>query len=87
MDAVRAYVARQVWAMIDLQRPTGMRPGEAVIMRTCDLDVSGEVWVYIPDRHKTEHHGRQRQIVLGPRAQERLAPCLKTELTVPFHAY
>ena len=30
VDAVRPHVARQVWAMIELQRLTGMRPGEVV---------------------------------------------------------
>ena len=32
--------------MIELQRLTGMRPGEVVIMRTCDLERSGDVWAY-----------------------------------------
>ena len=30
VDAIRPHVARQVWAMIELQRLTGMRPGEVV---------------------------------------------------------
>jgi hypothetical protein len=46
VEAVRPHVSRQVWAMIDLQRRTGMRPGEVVIMRTGDLDMGGDVWVY-----------------------------------------
>jgi integrase len=55
--------------MIELQRLTGMRPGEACQMRTCDIDVSGKVWVYVPGSHKTEHHGKARMVYLGPRAQ------------------
>ena len=43
VDATRAHVSRQVWAMIELRRLTGARPGEGVIMRTCDVDTSGEV--------------------------------------------
>jgi integrase len=35
-----------------------------------------DVWEYRPARHKTEHHGRQRVILIGPRAQEILAPYL-----------
>ncbi len=31
--------------MIWLQWLTGMRPCEAVIMRACDIDMSGEVWL------------------------------------------
>ena len=30
VEAIRPHVARQVWAMIELQRLTGMRPGEVV---------------------------------------------------------
>src|SRR3954454_3124492 len=56
VDAIRPYVSRQVWAMIELQRLTGMRPGEVTMMRTCDLDMTGQRWVYTPRRHKTEHH-------------------------------
>jgi hypothetical protein len=44
VDANEPYVSRQVWTMIQLQRPTGMRSGEATIMRTGDLDTSGRVW-------------------------------------------
>jgi integrase len=29
-----------------------------------------DVWEYRPARHKTEHHGRQRIVLIGPRAQE-----------------
>jgi integrase len=80
VDATRPHVAPQIWAMIELQRRTGMRPGEAVIMRTCDLDTSGNVWTYTPHRHKTEHHGRERTIYLGPQAQAIVTPWLRTDL-------
>jgi integrase len=81
VDAVRPYVSRQVWAMIQLQRLTGMRPGEVIRMRTCDLDVSGEVWSYVPERHKTEHHGHGRTIYVGPRAREILGPWLRPNVS------
>jgi integrase len=80
VDALRPHVAPQIWAMIKLQRLTGMRPGEVVIMRAGDLDTSGNVWVYTPGRHKTEHHGRERPVYLGPRAQAVLRPWLRTSL-------
>jgi integrase len=67
--------------MILLQRLTGMRPGEVVRMRTCDLDVLGEVWTYVPERHKTQHHGHGRTIYIGPRAQEILGPWLRPNVT------
>ena len=78
--AVRPHVSRQVWAMIELQRLTGMRPGEVAIMRACDLDTSGHVWIFTPAEHKTEHHGHERTIYLGPRAQAIIHPFLKREL-------
>jgi integrase len=81
VDAIRPHVSRQVWAMIELQRLTGMRPGEVTIMRTIDLDTSGKVWVFIPESHKTEHHGKERPIYIGPRAQAILRPWLRAELT------
>ncbi len=77
--AVKPFVNRQVWTMIELQRLTGMRPGEVVIMRTRDLDMSADVWVYIPQRHKTEHHEKQREVFLGPRACEILRAWLKSD--------
>jgi integrase len=80
VDVIEPYVSRQVWAMVQLQRHSGMRPGEVTIMRTIDIDTSGRVWAYTPGRHKTEHHGRTRTIYLGPRAQDVLRPWLRTEL-------
>ena len=79
VEAVRPHIARQVWAMIELQRLSGMRPGEVVIMRSFDIDTAGDVWVYTPDRHKTEHHGRARKIYLGPRAQAVVRPWLRPD--------
>ena len=32
--------------MIQVQLLTGMRPGEVVSMRLCDLNMGGEVWTY-----------------------------------------
>lgn len=81
IDAVSARVTRPVKAMIQLQLVTGMRPGEVVLMRTCDIDMSGKIWEYRPGSHKTEHHGIERIIFLGPRAQEIARPFLKTDLT------
>jgi integrase len=81
VEAVRPHVSRQVWAMVELQRLTGMRPGEVVIMRGADLDRSEAVWTYTPSTHKTEHRGRTRKIFLGPRAQEVLRPWLKNDLS------
>jgi integrase len=76
MDNTSAQVA----TMIRLQELTGMRPGEVVLVRTCDIEMSGAIWTYTPATHKTEHHGHERVIYLGPRAQEVLRPWLRTNL-------
>jgi integrase len=81
VEAVRPHVSRQIWAMIQLQSLTGMRPGEVVAIRTIDIDTSGRVWSYTPASHKTEHHGKRRVIHFGPRAQECLRQWLRTDLT------
>jgi integrase len=77
VDATIPHVATPVAGLIRLQWASGMRPGEAVIMRGCDLDTSGQVWVYTPQRHKTEHHGHAHPIFLGPQAQAVIRPFLK----------
>lgn len=66
-------------AMVRLQLLTGMRPGEVCLMRTCDIDTTGTLWVYRPTSHKTQWHGHERQVFLGPRAQEILKPYLKLD--------
>ncbi|OAI53243.1 hypothetical protein AYO44_04215 [Planctomycetaceae bacterium SCGC AG-212-F19] len=77
--AVHAVVPPQIRAMIELQWLTGMRPGEVVIMRTCDIDRSDDVWIYTPDSHKREHHELERPIALGPKAQAVLIPWLRED--------
>ena len=68
IDKVKATISPQVRAMIDVQLLTGMRPGELVIMRPCDLDKNKPIWLYRPSSHKTEHHGLSREIFIGLKA-------------------
>jgi integrase len=76
VDAVLPHVSRQVAAMIKLQRLTGARPGEVVLLRPCDVDRNDPVWIYRPHRHKTQYRSREREIFLGPKAQAVLRPWL-----------
>ncbi len=76
VEATLPHLSPVVADLVRIQRLLGCRPGEACDLRPCDLDTSGEVWVYIPASHKTEHHGKQRQIFIGPRAQAILRPYL-----------
>ena len=78
--AARVPDESPVAAMVQLQRLTGMRSGELVVMRSADVDVSGDNWVYMPPSHKTEHHDRPRSIYLGPRARQVLRPFLRQDL-------
>lgn len=55
--------------MVRLERFTGMRPGEVCILRPCDIDRTGPVWIYRPESHKTEHHGHSRLVFIGPKGQ------------------
>ena len=65
--------------MLLFQRLTGARPGEVCILRPCDIDRTEDVWAYRPGDHKTEHHGRDRIIFVGPKAQAILTPYLLRE--------
>lgn len=71
------YLPPVVDDMVRFQRLTGARPGEIVTLRPMDLDCSQDIWRFIPESHKTERHGVQRVILIGPRAQEVLTPYLK----------
>jgi integrase len=69
--------------MVRLQLETGMRPGELVVMRACDIDMTGKAWLYRPAAHKTEHHGHERIVPIGPKGQE----VIRRHLSVDLQAY
>jgi integrase len=76
VDATLPFVLPPVRAMIELQRVTGMRPGEVCAMRPCDLDTAGATWLYRPPAHKMAYRGKPRVVALGPRAQAIVKPFL-----------
>jgi integrase len=69
--------------MIRLQLLTGMRPGEVLRLTTGQVDRSGDVWVYRPAKHKTAWRGRKREVFIGPKGKEVLAPWLKADPEAP----
>ena len=81
VDATLPYLPPVVQDMVAFQRHTGARPGEVCAIRPCDVDRSGDVWLYRPESHKTEHHDRSRIIAIGPQAQAVLLPYLLREAT------
>jgi integrase len=76
VEATLPHLPEVVTDMVRFQRYTGCRPAEVCVVRPCDVDTSGDVWIYRPESHKTEHHGRERVICIGPRAQDVLRPYL-----------
>jgi len=83
IEVTLRHLPPMVADMVRIQRLTGMRPGELCAMTTADVDCSADVWLYTPQEHKTEHHGHERVIAIGPRAQEVLKPYLSHGLMVP----
>lgn len=77
LDATIEHMPPVVRDMVLLQLVTGMRSGELLTMRTCDIDTSGDVWTYTLAQHKTAHHGHTREVMIGPRGQEILANRLR----------
>jgi integrase len=72
---------RHVRGLVEFQRLTGCRPGEACQLRRCDIDTSAPVWLYRPVQHKTGWRGKQRVIAIGPMAQELLKVFFTTDIT------
>jgi len=78
VDAVLPFLPPQLRAMINIQRLTGMRPGEVVLMRECDIDrtTQHDIWVFFPHRHKKDWLDEPRAIAVGPQGQAILRPFL-----------
>src|SRR5262249_15173872 len=57
LQAALPFLTPPVRAMVQVQELSGMRPQDVRNLRTCDVDMTGNVWVYTPWTHKTEHHG------------------------------
>jgi integrase len=76
VEATLPHLPPVIADMVRFQRLVGCRPGEVCGLRPCDVDTAGEVWVYRPESHKTQHHGRERRVYIGPQAQDVLRPYL-----------
>ena len=84
VEAIRPFVSPIIMAMIDIQRLTGMRPGEVCNLRTIDIDRAEPVWAYKPPSHKLEHHDKDRVVYFGPQAQSVLESWLNTDSPEAF---
>lgn len=89
---VRPHLSRQVRGLIDLQLLTGARADELTGLRATDFNTSGPVWSVTYDggadgadesrSHKTAHHGKERVVYFGPRAQRVLRQFMKPGRTL-----
>lgn len=77
--ATMPYLPPVIADMVRFARYTGARPGEICIIRPCDIDRTSEVWLYIPERHKTAHHDKSRAVAVGPKAREIIRSYLERE--------
>jgi integrase len=59
--------------MVKLQLKTAARPSEIRTLRMCDVDTSGELWLYQPSDHKNSFRGKKRVIQIGPKGQQILS--------------
>lgn len=76
--AIESHLRRPLWGAVMFQLHTAARPGEALTARLCDIDRSGAVWIYRPVTWKTQHHGKGRAILIGPRGQALLKEFITT---------
>ena len=70
------HVAPEVAAMVRVQLLTGARSGEVCLMKGASIDMSKDVWLFKPEKHKTQSRGQSRVIPIGKRAQEVIGPFL-----------
>lgn len=84
INATLPYLSTIVADMVKLQRLTGARSGEIVQLRALDIERAGEVWEFRPERHKTEHHDRERVIFFGPQAQVIITKYFGLDLSAPL---
>lgn len=69
---LQPYYTPTLWGMVQFQYYGGMRPGDVCRATWQQIDTSGELWVYTPDTHKTDHLGLKLFYLLGPKAQAAL---------------
>ena len=90
VDATLPYLNRHVRGLVEFQRLTGCRPGEACAIRRSEIDTCGSTWLYKPRHHKTAHRGLSRVIPIGPKAQTLLrdffTPMIENYLFSPAQA-
>lgn len=81
------YMPAGIQAMVQVQRLTGMRPGEICGLTIAEIRFDSPatgIWTYSPVKHKNAHHGHTREILIGPAAQAILAPWIEARSPEEF---
>ncbi|MDR1269041.1 MAG: hypothetical protein LBK82_05920 [Planctomycetaceae bacterium] len=73
VQATLPHLLPTVAAMIQVQRMACMRPNEVCRMQVGDIDRSGEIWMYCPQKHKNTWRGHNKIVTLGLPEQELIA--------------
>jgi integrase len=82
VEATLPFLNPHVRGLVEVERLTDMRPGEAVTIRRADIDTGGAVWLYRPQQHKMAYKNRPRTIAIGPKAKPcSAATSLRTSMT------
>ena len=67
------FFSKTIREMVVIQRLSGMRPSELFRLRPCDIEKDGEVWIYTPQKAKSDRFGKKRFVGLGKVEQNILA--------------
>lgn len=76
IEATLPELSPMLRSMVRYHRLTGCRPSEVCLLQPGAIDRSGDIWIFNPETHKTEHLEKQRVVFIGPKAQEVLSPYL-----------
>ncbi|TWT76206.1 site-specific tyrosine recombinase XerC [Planctomycetes bacterium CA13] len=79
IESVRAtakLLSPTIRTMVLVQAATGMRPSEVFNLRPRDIDRSGDVWIYIPEKHKNTWRGKKRVVPIIEEVRAALTPYL-----------
>lgn len=87
VEQVKAIVPQRTRDLIDLQLLTGARPGELMMLTGAMIDQTGDIWIAKLADHKTQHHGKERALVFGPKAQVILSRYLVDDPQMPLFTF
>jgi len=76
VEAVLEKLPPMVAAMVQIHGLAGLRSDEVCGLKESELDRSADVWIYRKAKHKTAHHGKEKVVCFGPRAQALMRPYL-----------